>query len=275
MKKLLFSMLTVVSLSSVDAQIYSNNFEAATDLQGWTLYNDSNIPYSSYISFLGNAWNIISLSSDPIASNKSLASTSWFTAVTRADRWAVTPSINLSNYSSATLQFAVRAVDDLPWNDGLIVKVSTSGTAKGSFTTTIYNTKDDESGEDKVWTTRTLDLTSFVGQTINIAFINQWIDGNILQVDNIVINGTSLSTNDLNKSQVAIYPNPVTTDFKLDLGINYNLKTLEVIVNDLTGKKVKSFKANELYNIADLAKGVYVLTVTDGTNKFTQKLIKK
>lgn len=268
-------MLTIVSLSSVDAQIYSNNFETATALEGWTLYNDNNTPYSSYISFLNNAWNIIALSSDPISSNKSLASTSWFTTLANADRWAVTPSVNLSNYSSATLQFAVRAVDVSPWNDGLIVKVSTSGTAKGSFTTTIYNTKDDESGEDNAWTTRTLDLTPFVGETIHLAFINQWIDGNILQVDNIVINGTSLSTTDLNKSQVAIYPNPVTTDFKLDLGANYNLKTLEVIVNDLTGKKVKTFKANESYNIADLAKGVYILTVTDGTNKFTQKLIKK
>lgn len=94
--------------------------------------------------------------------------------------------------------------------------------------------------------------------------------------DNIVLSAVSnLGTTEVLKSKVSLYPNPVQDEFKLNLSQAYTVSKVQVTVTDLTGRKVKSFSAGEAYNVADLGKGVYIVTVTDGVNKFTQKMVKK
>lgn len=274
MKKILFSLLTLSSVTTLSAQIFQEDFEDSTSIDGWTMYKDTNTVYSSYQEFLNNAWNLVQLNSDPKLGNSALSSTSWFTSSNKADRWGVTPVIDLSNYSDLSLKFDVRASDEAPWNDGLIIKISTTGNDKESFIDTLYDTTTNEIGESENWNTRTVDLSAYIGEKIYLAFINQWEDGNILQVDNIIVDGT-LAVSEVSKPKVAVYPNPVQDEFKLNLSQAYNAAKVQVTVTDLTGRKVKSFSAGEIYNVSGLSKGVYIVTVTDGTNKFTQKLIKK
>lgn len=91
----------------------------------------------------------------------------------------------------------------------------------------------------------------------------------------INVTNNTMSVSDVDAAKVSVYPNPVKDEFKLNLSSIYNSAKTQVTVTDLTGKKVKTFAAGEAYNVSDLAKGVYILTVTDGANQFTQKLIKK
>ena len=274
MKKLLFSALALASLSFAHGQAYFNTFEESTDLDGWVLHNDNNTVYTNYQAFLNNAWNLVSLNSDPNAPNIALSSTSWFNNAGVADRWAVTPPIDLTDYTNAILDFDIRASDEAPWNDGIILKISTTGTAKADFTTVLYDSTTNGEGEDEEWSSRSIDLSNYSGQVVHFAFINQWEDGNIAQIDNIVVDG-NLAVKDLSKSKVSIYPNPVKEEFKINLDRKYNSVKTEIKVSDLAGRTVKTFKAGETYNVSDLGKGVYLVSVTDGINSHTQKIIKK
>lgn len=274
MKKILFSLLTIAAVSA-NAQIYMNDFEDANSTAGWTMYKDTNTVTPNYQQFLNNAWNLVKLSQDPVSGNTALSSTSWFTSAKKADRWGITPSIDLANYSNLSLNFDVRASDEAPWNDGLIVKLSTTGTDKASFTETLYDTTTDGSGESQDWSTRTIDLSAYAGKKIYLAFINQWEDGNISQVDNIIVDG-NLATSDINAKQVTnVYPNPVEDSFKIDLGTTLNKANFTIELYDMVGKKVQSFDYADSYNISSLPKGVYVLKINDGATKVVKKIVKK
>ncbi len=96
------------------------------------------------------------------------------------------------------------------------------------------------------------------------------------EYEDYLVNVTNtLAVSDLTKSKVAVYPNPVSDVFNIKLADSFNAATAKITITDITGKTVKTFATEETYNIADLPKGVYIIKVTDGENKYTQKLIKK
>ncbi|WP_177205418.1 T9SS type A sorting domain-containing protein [Halpernia frigidisoli] len=75
-------------------------------------------------------------------------------------------------------------------------------------------------------------------------------------------------------SRLVIYPNPVKSSFKLSIPQeSLNAKT-DISIYDLGGRKVKSFKMAESYDISSLEKGVYLLKVNDGTTNKVTKIIK-
>lgn len=96
------------------------------------------------------------------------------------------------------------------------------------------------------------------------------------EYEDYLVNVTNmLAVSDITKSKIAIYPNPVNDVFNLKLTDSFDTTKGKITITDITGKIVKTFAVNEVYNVSDLPKGVYVISVTDGDNKFTQKLIKK
>ncbi|MBK0401894.1 T9SS type A sorting domain-containing protein [Adhaeribacter sp. BT258] len=101
----------------------------------------------------------------------------------------------------------------------------------------------------------------------------------------VTANGcTSLSSNavtitntginhDRNKLEVAVYPNPSTGLFNLNLPEG---KTYELVVTDLTGKviELKTVKTTAAQiDLSKTAKGVYMLKITSENNTATRKLI--
>lgn len=76
-------------------------------------------------------------------------------------------------------------------------------------------------------------------------------------------------------SRVVVYPNPVADTFKLQLPEESLSAKAEISLFDASGKKVKSFKLADSYNVSDLAKGSYILKVNDGVNTKVTKLLKK
>ena len=64
--------------------------------------------------------------------------------------------------------------------------------------------------------------------------------------------------NDLS-TELTIYPNPATEYFTLQTDV----PVLRITVNDLTGKQIKLFTADDTntYDVSDLKKGIYIVRV--------------
>lgn len=94
--------------------------------------------------------------------------------------------------------------------------------------------------------------------------------------DNIKINETA-STSDIAfaKASSAVYPNPAKDVVNIKLAESFNAAKTMVTLTNVSGKKVADFDSVENVSVANLPAGVYILTITDGTNTETKKLIKK
>jgi glycosidase len=74
----------------------------------------------------------------------------------------------------------------------------------------------------------------------------------------------ALSTDAYTADKTALYPNPASTQFAL------NIEAANIEVYTLTGQKVKSFTAQSayhIYDISDLSTGIYIVKVTDVNNR--------
>jgi hypothetical protein len=67
-----------------------------------------------------------------------------------------------------------------------------------------------------------------------------------------------------------MYPNPASDIVFID----GNYSQLKVVVYDILGKQVMNKPIKNSINISQLEKGVYVLQLSDGTKRNTQRIIK-
>ncbi len=181
MKKLLLSAFGFAAMmASANAQIFSEDFEGGipgtftvTDVDGQTAHAN--------VSAFTDAWTGLALSDQNAA-----GSTSWYDPAGQADDWMATPAIALPTTSNGiVLEFEAIALD-ASYADALEVYVSTTGTTPADFAAAaLYNSA--PAGEAQAWTVRSIDLSSFNGQTVYIAFRNNSTDKFVLGVDNIVV----------------------------------------------------------------------------------------
>jgi len=184
---LLITIVAAFSFNNTQAQIFSEDFNAGipatftlTDVDGLTP-NSTNFSAGSF-------------SSGNLTAEDCAISVSWFNPAGQADDWMVTPAITIPNSTSPiSLEFDALGFE-AAYSDGVEVYVSTTGATPNNFTgTALYNSTpttpgpNPTGGENDVWTTRSVDLTSFVGQTIYIAFRNNSNDMNMLGIDNITV----------------------------------------------------------------------------------------
>jgi len=184
---LLITIVALLSFNNAQSQIFSEDFNAGipatftlTDVDGLTP-NNTNFTVGSFQG--GN-----------LTAEDCAISVSWFNPFGQADDWMVTPGITIpSSTSPISLQFDALGYE-AAYSDGVEVYVSTTGATPSDFTgIALYNSTpttpgpNPVGGENDVWTTRSVDLTSFVGQTIYIAFRNNSNDMNMLGIDNIVV----------------------------------------------------------------------------------------
>jgi len=139
-----------------------------------------------------------------------------------------------------------------------------------------------------------LDTTFNVGEGVGTNF-SQSIRSISIQDDNKIIIGGSfaqyqnqacnsiarLNSNTLSNSvftenqfsKFSVYPNPTTSILNIQTQINSTID--KIVITDLTGKKVfEQNNANQV-NVANLAKGLYVIEAFSGEEKFVQKFIKE
>jgi glycosidase len=81
----------------------------------------------------------------------------------------------------------------------------------------------------------------------------------------------TLSNKNLFLSNVVVYPNPVRSSFKI------NIRTNNIIIFDINGKKIKefsgNFKSDTSFSVVGIKKGFYLLKASNKNGKTFQKLI--
>ncbi|QTV06191.1 T9SS-dependent choice-of-anchor J family protein [Faecalibacter bovis] len=276
MKKILFSLLAVAAFSAnAQTVVYSEDFNNASEDNppaGWAFEDMDGDGFN-----FGDMYYVPNSLGEP-STPVSLISRSWQVAPLTPNNTATSPLIDLTNASGTiTLEWKVTAAA-ASWDmENYSVYVHTvEDVYEAIFEEPVFSETYNDPANAGTQYTRTVDISSFAGQNIFVTFRHHDVtDMDYLSLDDVTVKAETLGLANMNASKVSVYPNPVKDEFKLNLSAAYNSAKTQVTVTDLTGKKVKTFAAGETYNVSDLAKGVYILTVTDGANQFTQKLIKK
>lgn len=277
MKKFLFSLFALAAFSAnAQTVIYSEDFNSATvdnPPAGWVFQDMDGDGYN-----FGDMYFVPNSAGEP-STPVSLISRSWQVSPLTPNNTATSPLIDLTNASGAiTLEWKVTAANNVSWNsENYSVYVHTvEDVYEAVFEEPVFTETYTGAGGFPGVQTKTVDISSFAGQSVFVTFRHHDVtDMDYLSLDDVTVKAEVLGVADMNAAKVSVYPNPAKDEFKLNLSAAYNSAKTEVTVTDLTGKKVKTFAAGESYNVSDLGKGVYILTITDGVNKFTQKLIKK
>jgi len=192
MKNNLLTLFIAFSLLSNAQPIYFEDFNSGIP-SGMTLTDvDGMTPASTVITTTG------SFAAATILNEDCAGSVSWFNPLGTADDWMVTPAISLPNTSNGiNLEFDAIVFEDA-YPDGVEIYVSTTGTSPSDFTgAALYSstptipgpitTPIPGNGENDTWTTRSISLTPYVGQTIYIAFRNNSNDMHVLGIDNVTV----------------------------------------------------------------------------------------
>lgn len=97
--------------------------------------------------------------------------------------------------------------------------------------------------------------------------------GNALYFDNLMVDGKPIGISEYNTSKASIYPNPATNQFFVDMGeaTNFTVK-----VTNSIGQTVKvldfSKTAKAEINTSDLAKGIYIVTISSDKGTSSERI---
>ncbi len=175
-------------------QIFQENFDGAgPGIAAWTLIDvDQQTPDES-LAFVTESWVTVDRGG-PTPNyggpdgNMAALSTSFYDPAGTSDDWLISPPIDLTTQTSAFLNWDAKAQDG-NYPDGYSLMLSpTGGNTVADFTVELFATD----GENAVWTTRSVDLTAYVGSTVTIAFVNNSTDQYVLLVDNIAVNAEEI-----------------------------------------------------------------------------------
>ena len=183
MKQLITLCVIVLSSSAFSQVIFSEDFNSSVGMPaGFTMINNDGLTPATNVAYVNDAWiNRI----DFITPSDSCAfSTSWYTPAGTSDDWMITPSIAISAGVSASLYWEGLA-PDAAYPDGYEVWVSNGAPTIAGMTggTMVYTT----TAEAQVWTPHTVDISTFAGSSVRVAFRNNATDQFILMVDSIVV----------------------------------------------------------------------------------------
>jgi len=133
--------------------------------------------------------------------------------------------------------------------------------------------KENENPNSWIWRYQQIDLSAFLGQEIQLAFVYKGSNGDLMAIDDIQLFS---DPSDILKSEqrikfVNVYPNPATDYIMLESQF-----TTEIKLFDLSGRMVlweKNIAAGNAIRLPALKKGFYLLRMHLGTGEIiTQKL---
>ena len=151
---------------------------ASADLDStWTLYNDNNTPVDD-LAYLNEAWKIYG----DADGDRFAVSPSYFKSSGKADRWMVTPAITLTDAKNPVLTFRVKSLDN-KMRDNLAVRISTTDSAKASFSKTLQTVNRAQTG----WTYYTVDLNEYKGQKVFLAFVQNSDNCYVVGLDDVAV----------------------------------------------------------------------------------------
>lgn len=159
---------------------------------GWLLRNVDNRAPNVIVAYVNDAWERREDFYFNVG-DSAMFSTSFYNPIGAADDWAWTPPITLTNNN----KLSWRGVSYDPANrDGYEVRIMTQSSTPGGPTGgwgAIGNQITNStqlfviSAENSAWTTRSVDLSTYAGETVWIAFRNNTIDKFLLLIDDVKV----------------------------------------------------------------------------------------
>lgn len=270
MTRFLFLFLFVCS-NFIYAQgdtIFFEGFDGGVRPNDWEIINNDGYTVHPSVIDFEDAWVFIA---DPFeAGNFVAGSTSFFQPVDRADRWLVSPEIQLGTTGNV-LQWFARSHDP-SFPDSYRVMVATNaGTEVQDFQDTLAVI----SNELPEGLTRKLTLNQFNAQSVRIAFVNQTFNGFKLYVDSILImENDPLSVSEIKQplANIRVYPNPTSHSFKIDT----DSALQKVTLINLSGAIVEEWSGLQtIFDIQHLQEGMYLLDIQTDKGRTQRKILKQ
>jgi hypothetical protein len=195
------------------------------------------------------------------------------------DNWIVSYPIDLTTFPNGTnieLKWLARGIDEGYSDENYTVYVATTNTISGFMaSTTTFNEIIGQNGGAGVYAPKTLDISSFYGQMIYVAFRHHdSTDEFELNIDDVAVTAT-LNTSNFTKNQLKVYPSPVADLLYVTSEIS-SIDALKIV--DVNGRVVKQLAVNNQsaeVNVSDLTAGVYMITIETEKGSTVQKFVKK
>ena len=178
MKNFILLVFVMLVITNIKAQTkYYEDFQAGMP-SNIILYNNDGRTPNSKVSWVNQAW--VTHEDYNNKADTCAVSTSWYSPAGAADDWMVIPKQTI-----ATGDFLIWRgwAPDQSYADGYEVKISTTDSAMNSFTTNLHTV----AAEGDPWVWHAIDLSSYNGQNIWIAFRNNSNDKFLLFIDDITI----------------------------------------------------------------------------------------
>lgn len=275
MKKLLllvFSVIFFVSSSNgqsttlFEDDFDNQSYETSFPPPGWQLIDQDEDTNNWY-------WDFYATDNDGYLLSRSYLSPDPLTP----DNWIITPGISLMSVpaqENVYVKFTVcpTATTAQYRTEHYGVFISTTGTSPADFTM-VYEETLLETMTNWEWLDRKIDLTSYTGQTIYIAF-RHW---NSTDKDRIAINDLkvyselSAGIDDVHLGIVNIFPNPAGQFFRIN-----GVRSAEVEIMNLMGARVLTQhydSSGKPVDISQLIPGMYLVRIKSERIDKTQKLI--
>ena len=264
MKHLLFGAV-LISSSALYAQtdLFLTDFQTGIPAAYTIVDNDNLIP-AAQVSEYTDAWIVVTDPNNP--TDSVAASTSFFEPTGTADRWLITPAMNLGAYGNY-ISWSARS-QDASFPDSYRVLLSTTDNDIASFTDTLGSI----AGEYVEWTDRFVNLSTqgYANQTVYVAFVNITENGFKLYIDDIrAWKEDPVSVNELSNISFKIYPNPATEQLHIIVDQEYLFTEIYAVDGTLF---MTSNEKN--LQIQSLPQGVHVIRVHTTQGISTQRFVK-
>ena len=195
----------------------------------------------------------------------SMASTSYFLdTVAQAEDYLITPKLSIPTFTK--LSWNARSVD-ASYPDSYYVLLSTTDSLPASFTDTLMTVNN----EYFIWNRKSimLDTMGFANTNVFIAFRNFSTDGYVLEIDDVMVEGSDNAGISDDSFSFTFYPNPATDILNVNLPIPFTGE-----IYDVSGQRLIRFNSS-LVDISFLEKGTYFLHISSTSGQAVQPFIKQ
>lgn len=277
MRKVLSFVAVLFAVVAVNAQNYVVDFEDGMIPANFTQYDEDGDGYSwegsaAPFSYFVESVDLSGSGHDGSYGFAVSGSYSNNYGALTPDNYLVTPNLTIG--AGSTLTFWCTGQDANYSAEHYAVLVSTTTNDVAAFTTVFEETFSAAKAQ-ATWQEKTVDLSSYAGQNIYIAFRHfNCTDEFVFDLDDITVTNASVATVGIaeNESNMVVYPNPATSV----LNVEANGYDKVEIVNFL-GQVVYSANAtsNMQINVKSLSNGAYFVRMSGANGTTTQKFIKK
>lgn len=191
--------------------------------------------------------------------------------------WLVSPAVTLAASGNKVLFYIKSLSEDYELEEYQVYIYAGTGTPTGPSDFTQISSGTQEAPFD-FYLDDEYDLDAYAGQTVRVAIRNVGSDHYMLQVDDFSITTTNaMSTNDYLSTKFSVYPNPANNF--LNISGSDALQMSAVKITDINGREVlnSSFSNTDAaqVNVANLASGLYIVSITSEQGVATKKFMKK